>query len=557
MKRYLLPIIVSAVSLVVMTVVTYAYFTATIDPSGETTATLRTATVGSVTFLTTSPTTNLTNVYPGWEGTGSTTVYFNTNSDDDVAYHCTVQLESGSYSTNVYVQTISGSDAQVPTETALTEQGVVVSQGTLEAQSNITSPNHGTEHVVTYKIIFKEIGQAQNDDQGRTINTYTTCVIDQQSGSALTLVSGTMTDLSGDPIANQPMVAFSSPTYFTTDANGHYEVRLAAGSHNIYYVPGYTMEQTVAAGKNILTNESAVTKSVTVTAGNTQTLNPVVNVNAPTKTVSVSCTNCTADASSANVEVGGTASFTITADESYTLTGATVTGGCSLNESTGVLTLANVSDDATCTVSAVEAIRYIYWTKDSYNDYENEALWYDTDRPSASLIKNSPSELGYEYAAYIKTTLNGNSVVKHETCFKNGNLNYCVDPARYFNEEFTFNGMVTAQGGYEVDGTKYIRDDKVTAVCQKLTNDLKQALDLDFNCYRIDYNDDVLLTSDGKTGYSAIEAYTSIQDENEYGFETELSKNFKRVKLTETDQFSYSTMKQLWCYEDGVAAICD
>ena len=68
MKRYLIPIIVSAVSLVVMTVVTYAYFTATIDPSGETTATLRTATVGTVTFVTESPSSNLTNVYPGWEG---------------------------------------------------------------------------------------------------------------------------------------------------------------------------------------------------------------------------------------------------------------------------------------------------------------------------------------------------------------------------------------------------------------------------------------------------------------------------------------------------------
>ena len=352
MKRYLLPIIVSAVSLVVIAVVSYAYFTATIDPSGETTATIRTATVGTVTFVTTSPTSNLTDVLPGWEGQGSTTVYFNNNSDDDVAYHCTVSLENNSYATNVYIQTLSGSDAQVPSETALTSEGVTVSQGTLEAQSDITSPNHGAEHVVTYKIIFKEIGQAQNDDQGRTINTYTTCVIDQQSGSALTLVSGTMTDLSGDPIANQAMVAFSSPTYFTTDAQGHYEVRLASGAHNIYYVPGMSMADLVEEGKEILTNENAVTKSVTVTAGNTQTINPVVNINAPTKTVSVTCTNCMADASSANVEVGGTASFTITADEGYTLEGATVTGGCTL--SNGTLTLTNVSEDTTCAVSAVQ-----------------------------------------------------------------------------------------------------------------------------------------------------------------------------------------------------------
>ena len=68
-------------------------------------------------------------------------------------------------------------------------------------------------------------------------------------------------------------------------------------------------------------------------------------------TVTVNCTNCSADENSKTVAVGGNVSFTITPEEHYTLTGATVSAGCTLEN--GTLTVTNLQANKTCSVSAV------------------------------------------------------------------------------------------------------------------------------------------------------------------------------------------------------------
>ena len=69
-------------------------------------------------------------------------------------------------------------------------------------------------------------------------------------------------------------------------------------------------------------------------------------------TVNVTCNNCSSSPTSRQVEHGSSTTFTITENNGYILTGATVTGtGCSLNESTGVLTVSGVTGNTTCVVS--------------------------------------------------------------------------------------------------------------------------------------------------------------------------------------------------------------
>jgi len=50
------------------------------------------------------------------------------------------------------------------------------------------------------------------------------------------------------------------------------------------------------------------------------------------------------------VEHGGTTEFLIEPNENYNLKGATVTGGCTLNETTGILTASNVTSEMICNV---------------------------------------------------------------------------------------------------------------------------------------------------------------------------------------------------------------
>ncbi len=71
-------------------------------------------------------------------------------------------------------------------------------------------------------------------------------------------------------------------------------------------------------------------------------------------TVSVTCTNCSSNPTSKQVEYGSSGTFTISALANYTLTGATVSGtGCSLSGST--LTASNVTSARTCTIVAPQA----------------------------------------------------------------------------------------------------------------------------------------------------------------------------------------------------------
>ena len=170
-----LSVIGIATLLVAIIGATFAYFTTTINGTSSN-ATITTAQVGSVGFTTSSPSSE-NNILPGWEGSGHTSVYLTSSSTEAIPYWCTVSLENDSYATNVYVQTTSGSDAQVDDETALTTAGVVIARGTLQAET-VESGETGLAHEVTYNVIFKEIGVPQDADQGQTIKTRVSCSID-------------------------------------------------------------------------------------------------------------------------------------------------------------------------------------------------------------------------------------------------------------------------------------------------------------------------------------------------------------------------------------------
>ena len=75
-------------------------------------------------------------------------------------------------------------------------------------------------------------------------------------------ISGTIYDNHKQPLANATLMMLSTPTVFTTDANGHYEVNIEKGEHSIYYIPGYTREQYEAAGESIKDNTSAYFASI-------------------------------------------------------------------------------------------------------------------------------------------------------------------------------------------------------------------------------------------------------------------------------------------------------
>ncbi len=187
---------------------TFAYLTTTMTPREENNpnATITTAKVGSVGFVTTSPSSSET-VLPGWSGTGTTKVYFTSASEKSVEYSCKVYLNGDQTDENdlmehIEVQGVSGDDA-VNTENpvTLTASGVEVAHGTIPAvtaeavaaSDNGTEAGQGPAREVTYRVIFKELGVAQNEDQGKNIKTYVSCEL---------ATGGTSIMYSADPTYN-------------------------------------------------------------------------------------------------------------------------------------------------------------------------------------------------------------------------------------------------------------------------------------------------------------------------------------------------------------------
>ena len=422
--------VLSALAIIGIIGVSLAYFTSNIDQNNSS-STVRTASLGNVEYIITSPEVN-ENILPGWEGNGSTSVYFTSSSDYSTNYYCTIRLLSDSLQNNVYVKT-TGEDGQAPTMILLTEEETVISRGILLPEVVTTT---GEKHITNYTIVYRETGQSQNSEMGSTIKTHVTCYSDETEGTALDVLSGTVLDLSGNPIANQAMVIFSSPTYFITDNEGKYTVRVERGSHNIYYVPNMTMAELQEAGTSIQTNGNVITKTIEA-AGTDKNKNIIMNVNEPTVNVTVTCTNCTSDINEKVVTKGEDALFEITANEGYTLKGATVTGeGCALSGST--LTLINVTTEKSCQVTAVPAERYVYWHgKDggSGTSYEANSKPNVTYESYSEMIEKFHFSISGSWT-FMRTTVNGNGTVTgHETCLYYNSSNeysnhkiFCLGP---------------------------------------------------------------------------------------------------------------------------------
>ena len=176
-KTFLLSIIVLLSLMMLSASISFAYFI--FNFGGDSSfGTVTTARLGKVEYVIDSP--EETGVFPGWEGNGSTKVYFISDSDVAVDYTCTLEIEEGSYANNIYVQTTNGLDGNILSETPIPSvvgEELIISKGTLAPESGIT--DKGEIHEVDYKLIFKETGERQNIDQGRLIKTHVKCFLDK------------------------------------------------------------------------------------------------------------------------------------------------------------------------------------------------------------------------------------------------------------------------------------------------------------------------------------------------------------------------------------------
>ncbi len=177
-KSMVLSVIIFLSLIMLVTSTALAYFV--FNYGGESSSsTVQTARLGKVEYVVSSPEAS-ENVFPGWKGEGSTRVYFISDSDVAVDYTCTLTMEENSYTNNVYVQTIDGTDGNLLSETPVPStpgEEIILSKGTLEPEKNIISK--GQIHEVKYNIIFKETGTEQNIDQGKIIKTHVTCFLDK------------------------------------------------------------------------------------------------------------------------------------------------------------------------------------------------------------------------------------------------------------------------------------------------------------------------------------------------------------------------------------------
>ena len=113
------------------------------------------------------------------------------------------------------------------------------------------------------------------------------------------------------------------------------------------------------AASNTATSTEVIANKIQNNTSTTVELYAVCTENS--YTITINCTNCkfgTTTSTSKTILYTQSDTVTITPDTNYTMTGATVTGsGCTLNESTGVLTVTGAQGTRTCSVSAKEAYR--------------------------------------------------------------------------------------------------------------------------------------------------------------------------------------------------------
>ena len=130
----------------------------------------------------------------------------------------------------------------------------------------------------------------------------------------------------------------------------------------------------------------------------------------PIYTVTMNVPNGTASPASKNIAMGGTDTFTITSDSGYTLTGSTVSctqATASINESTGVVTVSNVIQSQTCTVTLSSTVSSCTLYDDgsgltSVEPSGNQAYaTYTCDNETATMIACSES---YVSALWFCTT---------------------------------------------------------------------------------------------------------------------------------------------------------
>ena len=207
--------------------------------------------------------------------------------------------------------------------------------------------SYGTEVIDTFTITSKFYNIDANQTHNSSGNFKIRYYVEADRGKCVgySTLSGTLLDNDGNPLVNQAIVAFSDPVYFTTDENGHYNVTLKQGDHTIYFVPGMSMADLQSAGESIKTHANKVSQGIRTSS------NENIRVNSyAARTISITCDNCSSDFTFKQVPKGSNVSFVLTALEDFNLTGATVTGGCSLVGNT--LTFNNLQENTVCNIVA-------------------------------------------------------------------------------------------------------------------------------------------------------------------------------------------------------------
>ena len=192
-----LSVIGIATLLVAIIGATFAYFTTTLTTT-EQSGSFTTARVGDVTATVVNNVNSSALIYPGWSGSGSTTVYYTTASDIATPYTCKMNVTTfDSGLDDLYIQT-SGTDGQKNDEIKITQTGdIPLASGTLQASSTLTDDAYGDKHVVNYTVRYKETGTEQNTEQGKNFAATVSCSL---AGSTIyynqTHQSGSTTPLS-------------------------------------------------------------------------------------------------------------------------------------------------------------------------------------------------------------------------------------------------------------------------------------------------------------------------------------------------------------------------
>ena len=230
-KKVLIPVIASLVTVLVLSGVSYAFYSAKIKENNKTETVIKSNELNLIFTGTNEITAN--NMIPGDSFTKTFTVENTSNRTVDF---------------NIYLQNITNEFNDDLVYTLTDEDGVVVSEIALPVSStektylktNIEIESGVTKNY-TLKITFKNTDEPQNDYQGKTFKA--TVGIDTKNVEKEFNITGNIIDSKTGEVTEGKLVFYSERKDVKIKDNGEFSVeKLETGQHNVYYVGNIDVE---------------------------------------------------------------------------------------------------------------------------------------------------------------------------------------------------------------------------------------------------------------------------------------------------------------------------